>query len=235
MRFSRCCLSALFLVTASPASAFVPGGAPRALARRPAATSSAATAFSGSKLHALPSQAPEVATKAVGDLITFFDSINEKLTGSFQSTLSDFLQTLTKSATEITQLSNKLDPSVLKVLSETSDKANAALLDLLTQYPALRPAYDVVQNQLHSISGLNGAPAPVSLLISSVVTYTVVSSILSIGQAAPPSNPYPLQRYDAAAARAYFDARFPLVIKRGLEIAIASLGFGLSVLKDYVK
>jgi hypothetical protein len=232
MRFSRCCVSALVLLSSTPAFAFFPG-TPVALVR-PTISRSAWTASRPSELHALPQQTPEVAREAVGNLISFFDSINTQLTGTFQSTLSEFLETLTKSANEITHLADKVDPKVLSVLSEASDKVSAALQELLTQNPALQPAFDTVQSQLRGIPGLGSAPAPVLVLVSSVVTYTVVSSILSVGMAPPPSNPYPLKRYDPAAARAYFDARFPLVVKRGLEIATASLGFGLSVLKDYV-
>jgi hypothetical protein len=62
----------------------------------------------------------------------------------------------------------------------------------------------------------------------------VISNILTWGQPPPPSQPYPLQKYDPIAAQVYFDARLLLVIQRSLTIAVRSLGFALSLLQDKI-
>ena len=47
--------------------------------------------------------------------------------------------------------------------------------------------------------------------------------------------PYPLDRYDAETANKYFKKRLPTVLKRASEIAMTSLGFGLSVWIDTLR
>jgi hypothetical protein len=56
-----------------------------------------------------------------------------------------------------------------------------------------------------------------------------------MGQEPPPSRPYPNDKYDPITARAYFDIRPGNVLKRGLEVATTSVGFGLNLLIDYAK
>ena len=181
------------------------------------------------------------------DVVQFLDSINQRLEDTFQSTLRQGLDVVTQSATEIqllaterAQLADKLDPVVMDKLQQATSVVTESLQNLLAQYPTLRPAYDTVTQTLQRLPetilpGLQSTPPTVTLLISSVLTYTIVSSFLSLAKAPAPSNPYPLKRYDAAAARAYFDRQFPMVLRRGLEIATASLGFGLKLLKDSIK
>ena len=43
-----------------------------------------------------------------------------------------------------------------------------------------------------------------------------------------------MNRYDAAAARAYFDNRLGAVIARGVQVAALSTKFGLALLSDYI-
>ena len=74
----------------------------------------------------------------------------------------------------------------------------------------------------------------ITIALSAVVSYVVISNILTWGRPPPPSQPYPLQKYDPIAAQVYFDARPLLVVQRSLTIAIKSLGFALSLLQDKV-
>jgi predicted unusual protein kinase regulating ubiquinone biosynthesis (AarF/ABC1/UbiB family) len=81
---------------------------------------------------------------------------------------------------------------------------------------------------------LDDVPDSALLVVSSVITYTVVSSALSLGQGPPPSRPYPLGKYDPISARAYFDSRLPQVVSRAVEIALKSSGFALKIAQDYL-
>jgi hypothetical protein len=235
MRFSSRCLLLLLVTTPHTSLAFAPPGRTSFAVVRPGAVRNS-NSLQQQHNYALPPQTPEIAKEGVIDLISFFDSINGKLTDTFQTTLSQVLESVTQMSNEITHLADKaiqIDPAVLENLQQVTDKINLALTDLISQYPALQPVYDTINSQLSSNSGLGTAPAPVTLLISSVLTYTVVSFILGSPEA--PESPYPNQRYDPSAARSYFDQQLQMVVRRGLTIAISSLGFGLSLLKDYVK
>jgi hypothetical protein len=199
------------------------------------------------KCYALPPQTPDVAKEGIENVINFLDVINQRLEETFHSTLKEVLDTATHSVNDVQMMFKEIDnvavdPSMLVKLHEVTDAMNGAIHDLVfVQYPALQPAYEVIQSQLrtvfsdHLLGSSSTVPTPVVLLLSSVVTFTAVSSLLKLGQPPLPVSPYPLKRYDADAARAYFDGQFPMVLKRGIEIATASLGFGLKLLMDYVK
>lgn len=238
MRFAKCIL----ILWAPSSVAFLPSSS----TPNQRATSSGWSRKS-STLHALPPQTPPIVEERLEDVVQFLDSINQRLEDAFQSTLREGLDVATQSAAEVqhlatslAQLTDKLDPVVMDKLQQATSVVTEALQNLLVQYPTLRPAYDAVTQTLQRLPetilpGLQSTPPTVALLISSVFTYTIVSSFLSLAKAPAPSNPYPLKRYDAVAARAYFDRQFPMVLRRGLEIATASLGFGLKLLKDSIK
>jgi hypothetical protein len=220
------------LLTSQTALAFVP---PSPLALRPVGhrTPADVPRTSAVSLNGLPElQTPALLKEKLVDLIQFIDPINVKLTETFQATLNDFLDTLTKSANEIRQLAVAGSP-VLDKLQELATAANVALETYLTQYPSLSSTYNTIEGQHQNLPALDSVPTSVVILLSSVATYSIVSSLLTIGQPPPPSKPYPMKRYNPAAARAYFDNKIHLVIKRGLEAATASLGFGLALMKDY--
>lgn len=204
------------------------------------------------RCYALPPQTPDVAKEGIEDIVNFLDVINQRLEETFHSTLKQVLDTVFHSANDVQVVFKEIeaswadsivvDPSILSKLQDVTDEVNGAIHDLVfVQYPALQPAYELIQSQLRTVFsghllGLSSSlPTPLALLLSSIVTYTAVSSLLRLGQPPLPLNPYPLKRYDADAARAYFDGQFPMVLKRGIEIATASLGFGLKLLKDYIK
>jgi len=131
-------------------------------------------------------------------------------------------------------------PSVVESIRSIQEQVNAldvrilaelnALASKLQQdYPsALKPIFDAVAT---IVAPLLTSPT-VSLLLSAVLTYFAVAAVLSWGQPPPPSQPYPLNKYDPISARAYFDRRLPQVLARGLEVFAKSLQFGLSLLKD---
>lgn len=171
MKISNSILS--LLLAAAPAVAFVPG-APRASLVLQRTNNNNAP-----PLHALPPQTPEVAKEAVGDMITFFGSINEKLSEGFQSELGAFLESIATNAKELSQaLTN--NPALTGKLTEVTNTVNLALQNFIAQHPSLQPTYETVKQQVEAIP-LGNLPAPVLGLLSSVVTYTVVSSLLSVG------------------------------------------------------
>jgi len=105
---------------------------------------------------------------------------------------------------------------------------------------------DSAKSMLKGLVTENGAvlwahhPLPLAVL-SSVVTYVVVSFLLSSvgGYDKNPSfssiKPYPSGRYDADAARRYYSKRLPMVVRRATEISGNSLGFGFCILMDVVR
>lgn len=89
--------------------------------------------------------------------------------------------------------------------------------------------------QTNLIPVLNNIPAPVGILLSAGFTYTLLTSLLTLNADPPPSSPYPLKKYDAASARAYFDSKLNQVVGRALEVGFLSARFGLDLALDYVK
>ena len=121
-----------------------------------------------------------------------------------------------------------LDQSVVVKVEEIARQ----LQDLVVkEYPVLAPYLDKLKTWL--APALN-SPS-LTLVVSALLTYTIVSSVLSWDRAPPPSQPYPAGKYDPIAARAYFDNKLHLVLGRGLEILVQSLQFGLRLLQDKIK
>jgi len=77
-------------------------------------------------------------------------------------------------------------------------------------------------------------PPSITLLLASYITYSIVSTILSFGQEPPPNKPYPKNKYDAIAARKYFDGKWGLVLSRAIQVSYLSGTFFSSLAVDYV-
>jgi len=124
------------------------------------------------------------------------------------------------------------------MMSIDSIKSSIESIDVqLLSDPNFGPILTSIQQKAMDLSPIIGEeiaslPPTAGILISAVLTYTIVSTVLSIGQGPPPSTPYPLGRYDPNGARKYFDGRFNEVIARGLNIASQSTVFALSLLND---
>jgi len=88
------------------------------------------------------------------------------------------------------------------------------------------------QDLMTRVSDLLPSNPVVLYLLTTFLTYLVISSVLSPSRE---SKPYPLNRYDADAANRYFNRRLPTAMRRALEIFITSLGFGLSILMDSIR
>ena len=136
-------------------------------------------------------------------------------------------KTLLKQVEELSLLEQQ--PSLQKHVAQWASRLSQEWDHWIQQYPMANDVYQ--QTVLPQISALT-TNVPLALLVSTVISYSVVSSILSWGQPPPPTKPYPLERYDPDSARAYFDGKLGEAIGRALQIATTSLGFGLALLKD---
>jgi hypothetical protein len=224
MRISQAALL-LFTVSGTRTSAFTPG-------HRPALTSS------GSSLRrqetALRLEASDVSNSlktvfatvdgGLKNVVSNLDKINLNINEKTMELLRDLLsqvQTIMGEGAVLQQEFMKYATSFSKEIDQW----------LMTQNPQVESFFRQVVDQL-SVTNIN---TPEAIGITTIITYFVVSSILTWDEAPPPSKPYPLQRYDPVAAQAYFDGRGLEFASRALEIAIKSLRFGLKVLQDQVR
>lgn len=158
--------------------------------------------------------------------------VKEMINSLKQST--DSLQASVQSL--VSSLENAFESANIptNALQEPVDKLQSVLRDFVAAHPKLEPLYNTIQEQLSKIS-FEGIPSSVVILVSAVVSYFIISSLLSLGQEPAPSQPYPNSKYNSTTARAYFDERPDMVIARGIQVAAKSLGFGTSLLLDYAK
>jgi len=234
MRFPSCVLVVLLLLSGASVHAFSPqtsfsNVAKNAVFRKPAFTATQQTSTSNPMEGiTLPEmKLPDVSLPSspdglVRDVVAILDKSSESLKTAFQ-TLVSTLQSALESANLPTE-----------VLQEYVDKIQTALSSFVASHPEIQPLYNTIQEQFNKIH-LNDAPSGVVIALSALISYSVISSILSLGQDPAPSQPYPDGKYNATSARAYFDDHVTDVIARGIQVATKSLGFGISLLQDKVK
>jgi len=129
----------------------------------------------------------------------------------------------------IRSLRDQINALDTRILAELNGVASDFQSQMVKEYPTIMgPIFE----KLSLLMGPLLLSPTASILVSSVLSYLAVNALLSWGQPPPPSQPYPLNKYDPIAARAYFDRRLPLVLARGLEVFAQSLQFGLGLLKD---
>ena len=126
------------------------------------------------------------------------------------------------------------DPQTLiKPIQSIISDLNINLLQILDKGFDLETVKTTIQTSI--IPYLNTIPTPIAIVLSAGITYSVLTSLFNWNSAPPPSSPYPLKRYDAASAQAFFDSRLDLVILRSLQLAVLSAKFGLNIGLDYLK
>jgi hypothetical protein len=118
-----------------------------------------------------------------------------------------------------------------QVIEQLARVASDVEKGLLQDYPTMQPIYE----KLMALAAPLLQSPTLTVLLSSLVTFLLVNSILTWSEPPPASQPYPLNRYDPLSARNYFDRRLPTVISRALFVTVQSLQFGLSLLKDKVQ
>lgn len=79
---------------------------------------------------------------------------------------------------------------------------------------------------------LSSTSPTVAVALTTVIVSVVATMINDISNGPAPSRPYPLSKYDADAARAYFSAQPLKVAARTLQILLSSLGWATGLLSD---
>jgi hypothetical protein len=188
-----------------------------------------------------PPSRPDILEQLSKDVTRFFENLEmPKLDTNLD--LSAFKEQIQAMGSNLEHLKVELPKleqlATLKEQIQTLDADILAKLDqfargleagLLTDYPTIQPLYEKVTALT---APLLAQHPTLAIVISTVVSYQLVSQVLSLGQAPPPSQPYPMGKYDPVSARAYFDQRPLQVVTRSLQIAVLSLQFGLALLKD---
>jgi hypothetical protein len=90
-------------------------------------------------------------------------------------------------------------------------------------------AMKVIQSINTAFSVLN---TPESILVSAILSYVVINSVMTWSDSPPPGRPYPKGKYDPIAARIYFDSRPLQVLARSVTITVKSLSFALKLAQD---
>lgn len=158
------------------------------------------------------------------DFLQSLDGLNKLIDSNYQKDLNAVLSEFKGMLTE----TNLLESEFASYLSNLSHEIDQWLL---TQNPAVESLYNQILSQISSLK----LDTPEVLVVTSFITYTIVTSILTWDQPPPPSKPYPLQRYDPIGAQVYFNDKPLQAISRGLEISLKSLRFALSLLKDKIE
>jgi len=140
---------------------------------------------------------------------------------SFTTFLQNLEPMLSNPEASITSFQSQLSDMVSHLLTNLQDKSLAE---------SIQDIYNTDILPLH-----NQLPAPVEIAVTAGVTYSLLTLLFNFNSSTPPSSPYPMKRYDADAARAYFDTRLDLVIGRALEVGFLSARFGLDIGLDYLK
>lgn len=205
-------LQAAVLALATPLHAFVPC--------KSASIRSSPQSQVGHRLQLVPGELPF----GLGAVVESLDKVNFEISNEYQTQLNSLLNQVKTILSEESVLQTEFT-SYLTNLSQEIDQW------LLHKSPEAESLYQQLLGQLGSVH----VDSPLAVALTTVVTYVVVSSALTWGQPPPPSKPYPLQRYDPIAAQVYFDGKAVEAASRGLEIAVKSLGFALSLLKDKVE
>lgn len=177
---------------------------------------------------------PIAARDAVDSFVT---ELKQNLFGdekTFGTGLGDTSMSIQESIASLQQQIATFDANVLDHLTKVATDLEQRLVE---QYPSLGPLYTKLTSFL--ASQLLQAPPSVTIFVTGVLSFWMINAVLTWGQPPPPTQPYPLRRYDPVSARQYFDRRlFSKVIPRGLYILSQSLQFGLRIWKDsleYVK
>jgi hypothetical protein len=90
-------------------------------------------------------------------------------------------------------------------------------------------AIKVIQSINTAFSVLN---TPESILVSAIISYVVINSVMTWSDSPPPGRPYPKGKYDPIAARIYFDSRPFQVLSRSVTITVKSLSFAMKLAQD---
>jgi hypothetical protein len=168
------------------------------------------------------------------------------------STLIDTVQSLLQQSLDkgqlLLQYINELFVSILSSLTSiipSSDITNninfdivSSIQPILDQFKEAVVSIGILSNEdaikvIHSINTAFGVlNTPESIIVSAIISYVVINSVMTWGDSPPPGKPYPKGKYDPIAARIYFDSRPLQVLSRSLTITFKSLSFALQLAQD---
>jgi hypothetical protein len=176
------------------------------------------------------------------------------------STLTDTIQSLLQQSLDKGQLLlqhiNELFVSILSSLTSiipssgininnnnnnfnfNFDIVSSSIQPILEQFKETVVSIGILSNDdaikvIHSINTAFGAlNTPESIIVSAIISYVVINSVMTWGESPPPGKPYPKGKYDPIAARIYFDSRPLQVLSRSLTITFKSLSFALQLAQD---
>lgn len=187
----------------------------------------------------------EQSTSSIQDMLHSADSFITSLTSSVNKATTTTTTNTATTSPEFPTLPNEQIATIVRQSIDAVVQNTKSIDDALLSNPTIGPMLSTIQSKLitniaplvdkETLLSISSLPPSVGILSSAVITYSIVSTVLSFGEDAPPSSPYPLGRYDPKGARVYFDGRLSEVIGRGIEIGSQSLAFGLSILSDKVK
>jgi len=153
------------------------------------------------------------------------------------SSLTDVVQKARTASSQIPRDElNRLIDTTVATVTETLQNLDGSISSF--DSPLVTNLYTPLKDKLLQVSPLlleklNDVPPVVAFATSAVVTYALASSVLNRGLDPIPSRPYPNKVYDAESAARYFSDKWGLVVARGAEVAVLSLGFGLNLARDY--
>eukprot|EP00555_Chaetoceros_dichaeta_P012197 CAMPEP_0198261370 /NCGR_PEP_ID=MMETSP1447-20131203/10115_1 /TAXON_ID=420782 /ORGANISM="Chaetoceros dichaeta, Strain CCMP1751" /LENGTH=942 /DNA_ID=CAMNT_0043949269 /DNA_START=8 /DNA_END=2836 /DNA_ORIENTATION=- len=174
---------------------------------------------------------------------TSLDTLDKSSTSNLVQTLLSMIDTFDSMLHSLKAVANDFPTEAINTIfltSVESAKTYATSIDeTLLSSPLIGPVLTSIQNAVAMIIPIIGQelaslPPSVGLLASFTISYTIISTVQSMGKGPPLSSPYPLGRYDSSSARIYFRSRLGEMAARATEIGARSGEFGLALLGDAI-
>jgi hypothetical protein len=128
-------------------------------------------------------------------------------------------------------LSSNIDLSSITIPEISIDSLPNAPLESLEA--AIAPIWASLQEAVPALATIDAPPALV-IILTSIITYSLIGQLLTLGASPPPSSPYPMNKYDPVSARRYFDARPLEILARAVQVTLLSGTFLSGLLVDFV-
>jgi hypothetical protein len=164
------------------------------------------------------------------------------------STLIDTIQSLLQHSLDQGQLvlqhMNELFVSLVSSLTAIIPSSNinfdtvSSIQPLLDQFKQAVVSIGILSNDdaMKVIQSINTAfsvlNTPESIVVSAILSYVVINSVMTWSDSPPPGRPYPKGKYDPISARIYFDSRPLQVLARSVTITVKSLSFAMKLAQD---
>jgi len=175
----------------------------------------------------------DVILQPVDDFLHSIDAVTDQMIQDLFRIISSNYEQVTTTTSNVIG-GNAIVQDLIAGFSQRQQQfiENSGLLSGLQQrieeFLTLNPE---AQNLIEKLLNL---PPSVQIFGSAVVTYVLTSSALNsvADEGVSPEKPYPLNKYDADAAAAYFSSRPLLVLSRALQVLSTSAKFGTDLAMD---